>query len=130
MNQLEAELKDAVAEFEAVQTEQRIAFESGRPGDFAAWRERRERVFGSLQYFLNQFNLKRQDQMQDQVISEVKARILALIEGEKNLEFAAAVRFHAVRERLSSMRKGKRALAGYELGQGGAKAARFLSSRT
>lgn len=128
-NQLEAGLDQIFADFVSMQTEQRLSFETGKLGDLAVWREKRERAFGSLQFYLRRLMMEQPEQ-NGQLLSAVRRRIQELLDGEKSLESAAAEQRQILWKKMSLMRKGKRALTGYDLGQGNARPARFLSSKT
>ena len=130
VNPIESHLDDVFAEFAAVQAEQLAAFENGRLDDLAVWREKRERVFGRLQFYLDRLRAEQPETPGNTFIVALQSKIKALLDGETSLMCAAVLQRQELQGKLTAMRKGKKALVGYGSGQGGVRSARFLSSKT
>lgn len=130
VNLIGKHLQDAFAEFEAMQADHQAAFECGRLDDLIARREKRERAFARLQFYLDRLWAEQPELSGTAFCQELRNKIKALLEGETILMSAVAMRRQELQGKLTAMRKGKKALVGYGPGQGGVRSARFLSSKT
>jgi len=130
VNSLESHLDELFAEFAAMQADQLDAVAKGRLEDLAVWQEKRERVFGRLQFYLERLQAEPAEQSGPGLRPELASKIKALLEGETSLMCAAVMQRQELQGKLTAMRKGKKALVGYGPGQGAGRSARFLSSKT
>jgi hypothetical protein len=127
--QLITQLFDLLAEFASVQKDHAVCLAENRLKNLMSWRQQREQAFRRLRQVLD-----RVADLAADCDEAVRQRLLnemgKILENEKQLAELAGAQRDRLQGSLCVMRKGKQALKGYSLYQGGSPGPRYLSNNS
>lgn len=122
-------IENAIADFEKLQTEQLRSLLEGKTDNLTGWLEKRSKVFANLMRQLDLVNGSGEAN-NDAILKRIQRKIESLLKTEKELDQAAVSMQEQISKKLSSIRKGRKALKGYGNKNCSSYHARFLSNRT
>lgn len=126
--QLITQLLDLLAEFASIQKDHAACLAENRLKNLMRWRQQREQAFRRLRQVLDQVaGLAGYDEAVRQRLLNDLGKIL---ENEKQLAGLAGVQRDRLQGSLCVMRKGKQALKGYSVYQGGGPGPKYLSNKS
>ncbi|MBU4263862.1 MAG: flagellar protein FliT [Proteobacteria bacterium] len=125
--QLITQLFDLLAEFASIQKDHAACLAENRLKNLMNWRQQREQAFRRLRQVLEQVaGLAGCDEADRQRLLNDLGKIL---ENEKQLAGLAGAQRDRLQGSLRVMRKGKQALKGYSVYQGGSPRPKYLSNK-
>ncbi|MCJ7602174.1 MAG: flagellar protein FliT [Desulfobulbaceae bacterium] len=126
--QLITQLFELLAEFASVQKDHAACLAENRLKNLMSWRQQREQAFRRLTQVLDRVaDLAAGDEAVRQRLLNEMGKIL---ENEKQLAELAGAQRDRLQGSLRVMRKGKQALKGYSVYQGGSPRPRYLSNNS
>ncbi|HIJ79497.1 MAG: hypothetical protein OEY01_11840 [Desulfobulbaceae bacterium] len=118
----------AIDDFVALQQEHAALIENGRLQDVFSWRAKREKVFQTLFCQFEYIN-DNSARFEPEFLAQLQAGLKEMLDGEALLRRLVAMQQDVMKEKMQSMRRGKKALSGYSVSNGLAPGPKFHSSR-
>jgi hypothetical protein len=126
--QLITQMFDLLAEFASVQQDHAACLAENRLKNLMSWRQQREQAFRRLRQVLDR--VADLDDCDEAVRQRLLNEMGKILENEKQLAELAGAQRDRLQGSLRVMRKGKQALKGYSVYQGGSPRPRYLSNNS
>lgn len=127
---MQQQIIQAIAGFVEIQDEHIAGLGSGSLKELSRWSEQRQKVFTKIKQVMELDGKESEVRWNLEFVGTLRTSFSQLCEKEMTLAELAAKQLKTIRQKLASMRQGKKTLGVYSQKQGTSSSPRFMSNRT